>query len=113
MIKGGKGGGLTKSGLRFESRTDLKTLFSRFDGNRINGNDLTFNDRLVAQLYKKHEFYKNFLSKLKVDWKTKISKKLIPDDSIFVVSKKLFAGNRPFFPINGMAWIANDRKAKK
>ena len=88
MIKGGKGGSLTKSRLRFESRIDLKTLFSRIDGYRINGNDLIFNDKLVAQLYKKHEFYKYFLSKFKVDWKTKISKKLIPDDSIFVISRK-------------------------
>ncbi|MBI2654356.1 hypothetical protein HYX02_06130 [Candidatus Woesearchaeota archaeon] len=88
MIKGGTGGSLTKSGLRFESRTDLKNLFSRINGYKINGNDLIFNDKLVAQLYKKHEFYKNFLSKLKVDWKTKISKKLIPDDSIFVISGK-------------------------
>ena len=47
-----------------------------------------FNGKLVAQLYKKHEFYKYFLSKLKVDWKTKISKKLIPDDTIFVISRK-------------------------
>ena len=88
MIKGGKGGNLTKSGLRFEKRVDLKILFSELNGYSIVGYELRFNDKLVAQLYKKHEFYKYFLSNLKVNWKTKISKRLLPDDSIFVISKK-------------------------
>ena len=35
MIKGGKGGSLTKSGLTFESRIDLKTLFSGIKGYTI------------------------------------------------------------------------------
>lgn len=102
MIKGGKGGSLTKSGLRFESRTDLKTLFGRINGYRIDGNYLIFNSELVAKLYKKHEFYSLFLSKLNVDWKSKISKKLIPDASIFVISgKTLFIIEIKFQEVEG------------
>jgi hypothetical protein len=88
MIKGGKGGHLTKSGLKFECRVDLKTLFNGFGGYNVVGGDLLFKGRVVAQLYKKHDFYAHFLSRHNIDWKTKISKKLLPDDSIFIISKK-------------------------
>lgn len=87
MIKGGKGGHLTKSGLKFESRVDLKTLFDKLKGYSVKGGDVFYKGKVVAKLYKKHDFYTHFLSKFKVEWKTKISKKLLPDDAIFVLSK--------------------------
>ena len=35
MIKGGKGGGNTTTGLHFEQRTDIKQLFEQIDGYEI------------------------------------------------------------------------------
>ena len=102
MIKGGKGGHLTKSGLKFESRVDLKSLFVKLKCYSVKGNELFFKDQLVAQMYQKHDFYKHFLSNLNVDWKKKISKKLLPDDSIFIISKKtIFIVEVKFQKVNG------------
>lgn len=103
MIKNGKGGGNTKTGLIFEGKTDLGTFLSQQKGyevrsideqvtfNRlqqtINVRTVFFNDVKVAELYKKNEIYASLLKKLNIDWKQHISKKLLPDDSIFVIIK--------------------------
>lgn len=103
MIKNGKGGGNTKTGLIFEGKTDLGTFLSQqqgysvdtvielvtFNGKRskIAIRTVYYNNEKVAELYKKHEFYSSFLKKLDIDWTKYISKKLLPDDSIFVIIK--------------------------
>lgn len=43
-----------------------------------------FEGELVGRIFKKHGFYK-FLEELEIEWKSLISKKLLPDDSIFVI----------------------------
>ena len=54
-------------------------------------NDVYFDEEKVAEVYKKHAFYKIFLQKLNIDWTRYISKQLLPDDSIFVLlNNKLF-----------------------
>lgn len=103
MIKNGKGGGNTKTGLIFEGKTDLGTFLSQQKGYSVdtvsdrvsfNGKNtkisirtVYYNGEKVAELYKKHEFYSSFLKKLDIDWTQYISKKLLPDDSIFVIKK--------------------------
>ena len=103
MIKNGKGGGNTKTGLVFEGKTDLGTFLSQQSGYRVveEKENVVFNskktvitvrnvyykDKKVAELYKKLEFYKSFLKKLDINWEDYISKKLLPDDSIFVIIK--------------------------
>ena len=44
-----------------------------------------YNSDKVAELYKKNEFYAVLLKKLNIEWEQYISKKLLPDDSIFVI----------------------------
>lgn len=88
MIKGGKGGARTQSGLTFETRADLRVVFEKINGYKVEGNDLLFNGKKVAQLFKKHELYKAFLPELQVDWEQRISKKLLPDESVFVLTNK-------------------------
>ena len=91
MIKSGKGGGNTRTGLIFEGKTDLATFLSRQPHYSMSGHDVFFDDDKVAEVYKKHDFYKVFLKKLGIDWTQYISKKLLPDDSIFVLlNNKLF-----------------------
>ena len=89
MKKGGNGGSNTQTGLRFEEVTDLCSLLKQVKGysvvtNNLTGNDILFNNLLVAQSFPKHSFYK-FLASKGVDYKNIISKKLLPDDALIVV----------------------------
>lgn len=84
MIFGGKGGGNTKTGLVFEGTTDLSEFLNAQKGYRVEKGEVFFNDEIVGRIFKKHGFY-TFLDELQIDWKSLISKKLLPDDSIFVI----------------------------
>lgn len=90
MIKGGKGGGNTKTGLIFEDRVDLLTLFQKIEGYSVkhttnkSGAKIFYNGEEVARCFKKHEFYR-FLNEYKVDWKSILSKQLLPDNGLFVI----------------------------
>ncbi len=84
MIVGGKGGGNTKTGLVFEGKTDLSEFLNSQNGYKVEQGNVYFKSELVGRIFKKHGFYK-FLEELKIDWKSLISKKLLPDDSIFVI----------------------------
>lgn len=91
MIKSGKGGGNTRTGLVFEGKTDLSTFLSCQPHYKVIGNEVFYNDEKVAEVYKKYSFYKIFLKKIGIEWENYISKKLLPDDSIFVLlNNKLF-----------------------
>lgn len=84
MIFGGKGGGNTKTGLVFEGTTDLSEFLNSQKGYKVVDGNVYFNDELVGRIFKKYSFYK-FLDELNIDWKSLISKRLLPDDSIFVI----------------------------
>lgn len=84
MIKDGIGGANTKTGLAFEGKTDLSTFLSKQKGYKVIKDKVYYNDELVARVFKKFEFYK-FLSEYDINWKEIISKRLLPDDCIFVI----------------------------
>jgi hypothetical protein len=84
MIFGGKGGGNTKTGLVFEGTTDLSEFLNSQNGYKVEDGNVYFNDELVGRIFKKYGFYM-FLDELKIEWKGLISKRLLPDDSIFVI----------------------------
>ena len=84
MIKGGKGGGNTRTGLVFEGKVDLSTFLSKQPGYKINNGNVFYRGEKVARILKKHTFYE-FLNEIGIDWKAIISKKLLPDDSIYVI----------------------------
>ena len=85
MIKNGKGGGNTKTGLVFEGKVDLAPFLSHQPHYSIKGHDVYFDNEKVARVFKKNDFYSIFLKELNIDWTKCISKKLLPDDSIFVL----------------------------
>lgn len=85
MIKGGKGGGNTRTGLVFEGKTDLSIFLGNQPHYKVVGHDVFYDGEKVAEVYKKHKFYNVFLKKLEIDWRKYISKQLLPDDSIFVL----------------------------
>lgn len=84
MIKNGKGGGNTKTGLVFEGKTDLSTFLNNQDGYSVENGNVFYNGEKVARIFKKHGFYK-YLEEIGIDWKKIISKKILPDDSIYVI----------------------------
>lgn len=86
MIKGGKGGAKTLTGLNFESKIDLRTAFTKFSEYTISGENLLFNGKIVAKLYKKHDLYKKFLEPKGINYKMIISKKLLPDDALYIIA---------------------------
>lgn len=84
MIKNGKGGGNTKTGLVFEGKTDLATFLNNQNGYRVINDIVFYNGEEVARIFKKHGFYR-FLEAVGIDWRKIISKQLLPDDSIYVI----------------------------
>ena len=84
MIFGGKGGGNTKTGLTFEGNTDLSEFLNAQKDYYVSEGNVFYKNDLVGRIFKKHGFYK-FLDELKIEWKNIVSKRLLPDDSIFVI----------------------------
>lgn len=90
MIANGIGGANTKTGLVFEGKVDLATFLSQQSGYIVDSDEKVFyDDELVAQIFKKHRFY-SFLEERGVDWRSIISKRLLPDDSIYIIINNTF-----------------------
>jgi hypothetical protein len=87
MKKDGIGGANTKTGLVFEGKTDIKTFLNQQKGYRVsNTNEIFFEEKSVGYIFKKNALYK-FLEERKINWQDHLSKKLLPDDSIYVIIK--------------------------
>jgi len=89
MIEGGIGGSSTGTGLVFEKASDFLTLLDSVPGYSVSrhatvGYWVLFNNKKVARTFKKNEFYR-YLDEIGIEWKSKISKKLLPDDAILVI----------------------------
>lgn len=85
----GIGGANTKTGLIFEGKTDLAEFLSSQNGYEVINGTVYYKNKEVGNVFKKHEFYK-FLKEQNIDWKAIISKKLLPDNSIFVIVNNTF-----------------------
>lgn len=85
MIKGGIGGANTKTGLYFEEEVHFINLIKKQKGYSVEDNSIFFNGEKVAMTFKKHELYK-YLEKNGINYKEFISKKILPDDAIFVIT---------------------------
>lgn len=86
MIKGGLGGRNTLTGLKFEERVEISKLFQKIKGYSVKDNKVYFDEEVVAELYKKNQFYKDFLEPREIDYKEILSKKWLPDQVVFVVN---------------------------
>ena len=94
MIKDGLGGAHTRTGLVFEGKTDLATFLNSQQSYKVNNqNEVFYNADLVGQIFKKHAFYK-FLESRSIKWQDYISKRLLADDSIYVMINNTFFCNR-------------------
>ena len=84
MIEGGTGGGNTITGLIYESKVDIATFISQQKGYSVKDNDVFYKNECVAHVFKKHGFYR-FLKAEGIDWRKYLSKKLLPDNAIYVI----------------------------
>lgn len=89
MKKGGIGGANTKTGLLYEGHVDLLTFISSRKDYLVKNHSVLYKGKEVAKTFKKHELYV-YLQENRIDYKKYISKKLLPDDSIFVIVNNTF-----------------------
>jgi len=85
MIKGGVGGANTKTGLYYEGKVDFLTFIQKQKDYSVDGNTITYKGKEVGLTFKKYGLYKYLASK-KIDYKRIISRKLLPDDAVFVIA---------------------------
>ncbi len=87
MKEKGIGGANTKTGLVFEGKTDLATFLNKQKNYKVDAKgDVRYCSKKIARIFKKYELYQ-FLEEYGINWKKIISKRLLPDDSIYVVIK--------------------------
>lgn len=95
MIKGGKGGSNTQTGLVFEAKTDLEELLRQQPHYEIvwkqfqimqKGYYILFHQKQpAAYLLKKHRLY-YFLEEFHhINWRDHLSKKILPDNALYVL----------------------------
>jgi hypothetical protein len=86
MKKKGSGGGNTITGLRFERDKDILSILSNTKGYSVKGNIIYYLGKEVARSYRKNGLYK-FLESQGIDYRKIISKKLLPDEALYVIVK--------------------------
>jgi hypothetical protein len=80
----GGGTNTNLNGLAFEESTSLIESFRKHEQIEVNeNNDIIFNGETIGFYTEKHDFYKDFLNTMGVEWKTTLSQQLLPD-SVFV-----------------------------
>ncbi len=101
MIKGGKGGGNTITGLNFEHRQDFLSIINDQPGYSVNDNVISFQGKEVARSYRKNSLYK-YLASQGVDDKKILSTRLLPDEAIYVIiNNTLFIIEMKFQQVSG------------
>ena len=84
MKRKGTGGGNTITGLNFEKGRDILSVLDKTTGYSIKGNIIYYAEKEVARSYRKYGLYK-YLESQNVDYKKIISKRLLPDEALYVV----------------------------
>ena len=93
--RAGGGAKTNFNGFRFEGRIDLLQAINLHPEYSIqNGNEVVKDGSIVAYYYEKHSLYREYLAPNGVNYKTILSKKLLPDsallvgDTVFIIEKK-------------------------
>lgn len=88
MIKRGKGGGNTKTGLNFERDISILSVLEKTREYSVKGDVIFYKNKKVAMSFSKHGLYR-YLNSRGVDYKKIISKKLLPDEAIYVIKNNI------------------------
>lgn len=82
------GWGKTITGLNFEKRVSLEDALRKIKWYKVEKDIYVFyNEKKVAEIYQKHWLYKHLLVPNWTDFTKIISKKLLPDNAIYVITK--------------------------
>ncbi len=101
MIKDGIGGTNTRVGLAFESRVSILSIFARTPGYSVRDNLILCDGKEIAQSIGKARLYQ-FLERRGIDYRRFISKKLLPDEALYIPSKgKVFVIEVKFQAVAG------------
>ncbi len=101
MKEKGKGGGSTITGLNFERKTDILSLLQTKKGYEVKKNIVYYNGDEVARSYKKRALYR-FLESEGVDYTKILSKRLEPDEALYVIlNNTLFVIEMKFQKVGG------------
>lgn len=84
MKKGGIGGANTQTGIVFEGKVDLLVRLEQLKGYEVKGRDIYYDGEEVAKYFKKRSLYR-YLEEQGIDYKSYISKRLEPDNAIYVI----------------------------
>lgn len=83
-------------------RKYAKTAFGQLVGYEVKGDEVYFEGKKVAEIYKKNDLYKNLLKRYNINWKEIMVKRLLPDEAIFVPQNNtLFIVEKKFQKISG------------
>lgn len=101
MREKGVGGGNTITGLNFEREQDILSLLKKKKGYSVKGNTIYYQGEEVARSYGKQSLYK-FLVSQGVEWRKHITKRLFPDEALYViVNNTLFIIEMKFQKVAG------------
>lgn len=97
----GVGGGNTITGLNFEKERDILEILKKAKDYSVKSSVVYFRDKEIARSYRKHGLYK-LLAEKKVDWRKIVSKRLFPDEALYViVNNTLFIIEMKFQRVGG------------
>ncbi len=97
----GTGGGNTITGLNFEKERDILEILKKAKDYSVKGGVISYRGKEVARSYRKQGLYKLLVEK-KVDWRKLISKRLFPDEALYViVNNTLFIIEMKFQKVAG------------
>lgn len=80
----GKGGGNTITGLNFEKERDILNILKKTKDYSVRGTIILYRGKEVARSYRKQGLYR-LLNERRVNWKRFISKRLFPDEALYVI----------------------------
>ncbi len=80
----GGGSRTNTNGLKFEQETDLRDAILRIDGYALRDHELYFNNQYIGAIASKNNLYKVLLEPNGINYKDLISKKLLPDEAIYL-----------------------------
>ena len=84
MKEGGRGGGNTRTGLNFENERDLLSAIAKAPGYQVANGVIFYKGEEVARSYRKNALYV-MLAAQGIDFRKHLSKRLLPDDAIYVI----------------------------
>ncbi|MDA5560367.1 hypothetical protein PJK55_06420 [Exiguobacterium sp. MMG028] len=87
MIKNGGKGNSTVTGILYEEKVDILNSLDTVEGYSIkNKSEIFYDGEKIASAYPKSKLYSEFLNEKGVKYKSRIGRKILPDQAIFIES---------------------------